>query len=171
MSICGRAIVVGMAGPENAVAGMRRESPGDADARGRRVFLAAVLATAVLAVVAGGLSRSPSAGAPAYALDSVLVYRLEVGLVVFAALYAVVVVVRLASHGMTPSRVGTAAVDLPQLAASVGEMQAGLGLTETTASHLFAELEDQAARLNEIEYMLSSKNAMERWSRDAPDGA
>lgn len=89
---------------------------------------------------------------------------------VFAALYAVVVVVRLASHGLTPSRVGTPAVDLPQLALSVGEMQAGLGLTETTASHLFAELEDQAARLDEIEYLLSRGNGVERRSRDAPDG-
>jgi hypothetical protein len=120
----------------------------------RRWFLAAVLLAGILAGLGGWSARPPGGWPPGYALDSTLVYRLEVGLVVFAALYSVLVVIRLASYGLTPSRVGTAAIDLPQLAASVGDADVVLTEAEQALRDVYGELANQKRRLDRLEHML-----------------
>jgi hypothetical protein len=63
------------------------------------------LAAAVFATGA----KHPSA----YALDSTLVYRSEVGFVIFLALYLFVVFTRLAYYGRTPDSIGPSGARLP----------------------------------------------------------
>jgi hypothetical protein len=106
-------------------------SPSGSDHR----FVSAVAASLAAALLAGATSVPPSGGPPGYALESSLVYRVEIGLVVFVVLYAVVVLVRLAAHGLTPSRVGTGAVDLPQLMETFGTVSGELGAGSWTDCH------------------------------------
>ena len=113
-------------------------------------FLLAVLAAVMIAASAAATTAVPSGGAPTYALDAALIYRVEVGLAVFLALYAVAVLVRLAAHGLTPGRVGTSSVELPQLMDIVGTK---LRNEETTIDDMLGTLEAHSARIEAIERM------------------
>ncbi|HEY4810778.1 MAG TPA: hypothetical protein VIH71_06940 [Solirubrobacteraceae bacterium] len=102
-------------------------------------FAGAVLVCGVLglaaAVFAGGARRPP-----AYALNSTLIYRCEIGGVVFVILYFVVVLTRLASYGRTPTSIGASGAKLPQLPhALLSDALAGY---QTVAARL-DELPDQ----------------------------
>jgi hypothetical protein len=111
-------------------------------------FLAAVMAVLVVAVLAGLVSSPPSQGAPSYALDSSLVYRLEIGMAFFLALYVTIVLVRLASHGLTPSSVGTAEVQLPQLVDTVdNELRA----SEIAIDDMLGMVEGLSLRMTMVE--------------------
>jgi hypothetical protein len=83
----------------------------------RRLVLPAVVLLAFIAALVGGmLAPAPAGGLPAVALASMLVWRVEVAAVVFAAAYAAIVTARLALHGQTYTRVGSGGIDIPQVA-------------------------------------------------------
>lgn len=75
----------------------------------------AVVAALVLAAAAALLVPAPAGAPPSYALDSRLVWRLEIGAAVATALHAAIVAVYLASHGLTVTRVGMDGVDIPRV--------------------------------------------------------
>lgn len=72
----------------------------------RRLFASLVVLFAVTAAVCG-LAADPPHPRPVYALESAAVYRAEIALAIFAALYLMTVTVRLAWHGQTFTRVGS----------------------------------------------------------------
>jgi hypothetical protein len=119
--------------------------------RANSVFLGAVIGAFAVAAFAGVLSDPPSRGVPSYALNASLVYRLEVGVAFFLALYAVTVLVRLAAHGLTPSRVGTTDVHLPQLMNTVGTVRGELEAGRTAIDDMLGTVGDHAARIADLE--------------------
>jgi hypothetical protein len=125
--------------------------PSDPPGRRSASFLGVVAVSLVVSGVMGAVSDPPLAGAPGYALDSPLVYRLEVGVVFFLVLYSVAVLVRLAAHGLTPSRVGTAAVHLPQLMDTVGIVNGELDAGRTVIDDMLSTVDDHAVRIADLE--------------------
>ena len=113
-------------------------------------FLGAVTAALSIALVVGAISTPPLHGVPAYALQSPLVYRLEIGVAFFVALYAVVILVRLAAYGLTPSRVGTGAIHLPQLARAVETVEKDLETRDKDIDDMLAMVRSQEARIDAI---------------------
>lgn len=93
---------------------------------------------------------------PPYALESPLIYRLEVGVVFFLTLYAVTVLIRLAAYGLTPSRVGTTAVHLPQLMNTVGAVSDELEAGQTVIDDMLGTVGDHAARIANLERSIKS---------------
>jgi hypothetical protein len=87
-------------------------------------------------------------------LQSSFVYRLEIGAVFFLAAYAITVLVHLAWHGMTPSRVGTAAIDLPQLFDTVGLVNGDRDAAETSMDDMLYLLDEHRIRLDSVEQCL-----------------
>jgi Na+/melibiose symporter-like transporter len=82
----------------------------------RRLLLFALVVAALAAAVAGSLlTHAVSARPPVYALGSALVWHAEVAALLFVALYAAIVTVRLAYHGMTFTHMGSRGVEIPQL--------------------------------------------------------
>jgi hypothetical protein len=69
------------------------------------VFALAVI-TCGLPGCTAGLFSEHAAQAPDYALKSMLIYRFEIGLLVFTGLYLALIVVRPAYHGHTLTRIG-----------------------------------------------------------------
>lgn len=81
----------------------------------RRLLLPAIVMLALgFASVAALTSPAPHR-LPATALGAVVVWRIEVAIVVFAALYGVVIVARLALHGETLTRVGRDGIEIPRV--------------------------------------------------------
>ncbi len=76
---------------------------------------------AVLATVAAGMiaatTATPPRPVPGYALGAELVYRTQVGLAVFVALYAATALSRLAYHGRTLTEIATTGIKLPDVGA------------------------------------------------------
>lgn len=125
-------------------------SIGDRDTTANGMFLVAVMVALALAASAGILSEPPDR-VPSYALGSPLVYRLEVGAAFFLTLYTVTVLVRLASHGLTPSRVGTAAVHLPQMVDTVGAVRGELEAGRTAIDDMLGTIADHGTRIVDLE--------------------
>jgi hypothetical protein len=111
-------------------------------------FLGAVTAALITALVIGAMSSPPRQGVPAYALQSPLVYRLEIGIAFFLAFYAVVVLVRLAAYGLTPSRIATAAIHLPQLARAVETVEEDLETRDRDIDDMLAMVRSQEERID-----------------------
>jgi hypothetical protein len=104
-----------------------------------------VLAALVLSLAAA-LATPPPQRLPGLALGAVLVWRVEIAAVVFAAGYAAIVTLRLALHGRTFTRVGSDGVEIPQ----VGLERAAAQTTQRTAEGLtesIGELRDGMQRL------------------------
>lgn len=90
----------------------------------RRAFPLVVLAVGLIAAV-GGIQAVPPPDVPTYALDSGVVYRCEVTLALFVALYLLVVAVFLSVEGKTVGKVTTTGFELPsELSGSVTMLQA-----------------------------------------------
>lgn len=85
----------------------------------RRLFPTLVLTFAAIAAIAG-LTATPPRPTPVYALQSAAVYRAEVALAVFAALYLMAVIVRLAWHGQTFTRVGSV-LEVPEVRRTIDD--------------------------------------------------
>jgi hypothetical protein len=113
-------------------------------------FLGAVTAALAIALVIGALSDPPPQGVPTYSLQSPLVYRLEIGIAFFLALYAVAVLIRLAAYGLTPSRIGTAAIHLPQLARAVETVEGDLETRDRDIDDMLAMVRSQEERIDGI---------------------
>jgi hypothetical protein len=79
-----------------------------------RPLVQSVAAALATAACTGALATPPAGGPPAYALGTLLVWRVEVAAAVAAALYAAIVVIALAFEGQTISRLGPGGVDIPQ---------------------------------------------------------
>jgi hypothetical protein len=123
---------------------------GDRGTTANGTFLVAVMAALALAAAAGALSEPPDR-VPSYALGSPLVYRLEVGAAFFLTLYTVTVLVRLASQGLTPSRVGTTAVHLPQMADTVGAVREELEAGRMVIDDMLGTIADHGTRIVDLE--------------------
>lgn len=81
----------------------------------RRYLLpATVLLTLALALVGAATAPAPHR-LPAVALGAVLVWRVEIAAALFAAAYGAIVVVRLALHGETLTRVGRDGIEAPRV--------------------------------------------------------
>jgi hypothetical protein len=90
----------------------------------RRAFPLLVGGVVVLAVAVGGFAMPPP-DVPAYALDSVVVYKCEVALASFLALYLLVVAILLAIEGRTVGKISTTGLELPsEISASVKRQHA-----------------------------------------------
>lgn len=137
--------------------GARSAGAGEGASRANRVFLFSVTAALVMASLVGAVADPPRGGTPPYALHSPLVYRLEVGAAFFVTLYSVTVLVRLASHGLTPSRVGTAAVQIPQLVDTVDAVSDDLADNERDIDDMLLKLEKHARRIHAIEQTISTR--------------
>ncbi|HXE45448.1 MAG TPA: hypothetical protein VN635_09625 [Conexibacter sp.] len=81
----------------------------------RRHALPAVVLLALGFALSGASTARVPHRLPAGALGCVLVWRVELGAVVFAGLYGVVVVARLALHGETLTRVGRDGIEIPRV--------------------------------------------------------
>ena len=82
----------------------------------RRLALPAVVLLALaLAACSAALAPLPRA-LPAVALGAALVWRVEVGAIMFAACYGAIITARLALHGHTYTRIGSAGIEIPQVA-------------------------------------------------------
>ncbi|HEX4807000.1 MAG TPA: hypothetical protein VFU94_13970 [Conexibacter sp.] len=90
----------------------------------RRYLLPAVVLLGLLLAVVGTATAHAPHRLPAVALGCVLVWRVEIGAIVFASLYGVVVVVRLALHGETLTRVGRDGIEIPRVGAVPGDRAA-----------------------------------------------
>ncbi len=86
----------------------------------RRGLLPAVVLLTLALALAGAATAPLPSRLPAVALGAVVVWRVEVASVVFAALYAVLVVARLALHGETLTRVGRDGIEIPRVGAVRG---------------------------------------------------
>jgi hypothetical protein len=87
-----------------------------------RPLFFAVLATVAAGVIAA-TTATPPRPVPGYALGAELVYRTQVGLAVFVALYAATALSRLAYHGRTLTEIGTTGIKLPDVGAVSDNLQ------------------------------------------------
>lgn len=76
------------------------------------LLVAGVLAACL---TAGALAPLPSSGAPAYALGARVVWHAEVAAALFALAYGAIVIVWLAFHGTTLTRLGSSGIEIPQV--------------------------------------------------------
>lgn len=111
--------------------------------RRRHALPAVVLLTLAIALTGAVTARSPHR-LPAVTLGSPLVWRVEIAAVVFTALYAVVVVVRLALHGETLTRVGRDGIEIPR----VGSPPAGGHAGQDDVAALAGRLKRLAASVD-----------------------
>lgn len=94
-----------------------------------RGFAAVVLLCGLLGLAAGLFSGGAN-HPPPYALGSTLVYHAEIGLVIFLALYILVVLTRLAYYGRTLTSIGASGARIPDvglLSSALDESQAAAG--------------------------------------------
>jgi hypothetical protein len=115
-----------------------------------RPFAFALIAAIVLSLVGGLRTPIPADGAPAYALQASIVYRIEVALAVFVALYLAAVTLRLAWYGRTFTRVGASGAEIPD----VRLIQAGVDHARQ-AERLIQEIQAELADLQQLESRLS----------------
>ena len=116
-------------------------------------FAGAVTACGVLGAAAGFLADS-APRAPDYALDSMLVYRFEIGLVVFVGLYLALVLIRLAYHGRTPTRIGASGADFPDiglLSNALSNLRDASGLMEAVPGEVADQIGDLEQRIATLE--------------------
>ncbi|HST38832.1 MAG TPA: hypothetical protein VLK58_04960 [Conexibacter sp.] len=73
----------------------------------------AVLVALAIGTIAGALVPPPSGEPPAYALGTLLVWRIEVAAFVAGVLYCAVIVVALARDGETIKWIGAGGVEIP----------------------------------------------------------
>jgi hypothetical protein len=117
------------------------------------VFAGAVSLAAAGAVVAALLVNVPPHGPPAATLDSEVLFRVAVGAIFFLVFYVVAVIVRLAFYGKTPTRIGTAGTDIPDISdlrQSVEEyasLEKSLSEMEERVTELAKNLDLRIARL------------------------
>lgn len=120
------------------------------------MWLAAAIVTAICAVVVGALLvPAPADGPPAYALDALLVWRVEVAVAVAAALYGAIVVVLLALRGMTLTRVGLDGVDIPPLDGGRGAeerraLRARIDAIESTVTAAIGDAQRSTGTLHQM---------------------
>ena len=117
---------------------------------GRRALFATVLTALALALASALLAPAPR-NLPAVALCAALVWRVEVAAIAFAAAYGAIVTARLALHGHTYTRVGSAGIEIPQVArmedGETTERIAGLETTVAQMENLMATLRARIAGL------------------------
>jgi hypothetical protein len=121
--------------------------------RPNRLFAGVVIAATALGGTGGALVHGPQHPSE-YALNSLLVYRIEVGLILFLALYISIVLVRLAYHGRTPSRIGAGGADLPDvslIADALSEFEAAAAKLATLPPALADRVEELERRIAELE--------------------
>jgi hypothetical protein len=135
--------------------GMARQTDG--------LFLGAVVAAVLVAAFVGVVTQPP---APPYALDSPLVDRLEVATAFFVTLYSLVVLIRLAARGLTPSRVGTGVVQLPQLTDTVGTVGDSFDNEETAIDDMLGALRRQSARIGDLERLVRENDGRQAKSHE-----
>jgi hypothetical protein len=80
-----------------------------------RLFALVVVGAIALALVGGLTTPTPNDGVPAYALEASIVYKIEIALAIFVALYIAVITLRLAWYGRTFTRVGASGAEIPDL--------------------------------------------------------
>jgi hypothetical protein len=90
----------------------------------RRLLPATVLLMLTLALVGAATAPAPHQ-LPAVALGAVLVWRVEIATIVFAAVYSAIVVTRLALHGETLTRVGRDGIEIPRVGSARAEDVSG----------------------------------------------
>ena len=78
----------------------------------------------------------PGQPLPAVAMSSGLVWRMEIGAIAFVLLYTVIVVVRLAAAGLTPIRLGTRGMELPQVVATIEKANQRLDIDHASVGDL-----------------------------------
>jgi hypothetical protein len=118
-----------------------------------RLFAISVAFAVAAAVVIGLLVKVPPDGPPGATLGSELVFRLAVGALFFLVFYLALVLVRLAYHGKTPTKIGTSGADFPDISdlrQSVEEyarLEESLSRMETEVTDLAQSLDLRIARL------------------------
>jgi hypothetical protein len=116
----------------------------------RFAFPLLVLLGALLAIGAALEADAPP-DIPSYALDSVVVYKCEVGLVLFLLVYVFVATVSLAMEGRTLGKISTTGIELPgELSASVAaqqELAEELGRVQREVTAQGADLAEDVACL------------------------
>lgn len=85
----------------------------------RHALPAVVLLALALALTGAATARVPGR-LPAVGLGSTLVWRVEIAAFLFGFLYGVVIVLRLALHGETLTRVGRDGIEIPRVGSPRG---------------------------------------------------
>lgn len=89
----------------------------------RRALPIAVLTALALTLVGATTAPAPDR-LPAVALGAVLIWRVEIAAVLYAAAYGVIITARLALHGETLTRVGRDGIEVPRVGAERPEANA-----------------------------------------------
>ena len=111
----------------------------------RRLVLPLAVLSALSAALTGALLAPAPGQLPALALGSTLAWRVEVAAIVFVAAYGAIVTTRLALHGHTYTRVGSAGIEIPQIQRETSDV-----VERTTKIELsLDELGDAIETLNE----------------------
>jgi hypothetical protein len=114
----------------------------------------------VLGIVAG-LFAPGTNHPPAYALDSMFVYRGEIGLVSFGTLYLVAILTRLAYYGRMPTSIGASGAQLPDVGLvsnALDSSQATAMLVRELRRELTDELADVRARVAALDRALGESD-------------
>jgi hypothetical protein len=90
----------------------------------RRLLPAVVLAALMLAVIGAVATPAPQR-LPSIALGAVVVWRVELAVIVFVAIYGAIVATRLALHGETLTRIGRDGIEIPRVGSARAEEGAG----------------------------------------------
>jgi hypothetical protein len=118
----------------------------------RRALFATVL-TALALALAGALLAPAPRDLPAVALGAALVWRVEVAAILFAAAYGAVVTARLALHGHTYTRVGSAGIEIPQVARVEAEEKTDRGTAaEIAINGIQRSVEELIERVDALEH-------------------
>lgn len=118
------------------------------------MLLSAVCVAAAIALAVGLLAAVPTAGPPAVALNSEVVFRIEVGAIVFAVLYGLVVAIRLAFWGKTFTKLGTTGAEIPdvsELRKSVKEYAGLENALDQISAQIVAITENLDTRVSRLE--------------------
>jgi hypothetical protein len=117
-------------------------------------LLIAVCAVACVALATGLLVATPTPGPPAVALNSEVVFRIEVGAIVFVVLYGFVVAIRLAFFGKTFTKLGTTGAEIPDVSELRKSVQEYAGLEralDQINAQIVAVAENLDARVSRLE--------------------
>jgi hypothetical protein len=118
-----------------------------------RPFAAALALATVLAVVAGASVDEPAITTD-WMLRSSIVYHGEVGLATFLALYVLIVLHRLAYHGLTPTKFGKHGAEIPDVTLIEEALENNKAAATSIAEardHLLEEIEGLRRRVDDLE--------------------
>jgi hypothetical protein len=117
----------------------------------RRIVLPLAVLLALAAALTGALLTPAPGQLPGIALGSTLVWRVEVAALIFVAAYGAIVTTRLALHGHTYTRVGSAGIEIPQIQRETSDVVERTARLETSLDELGALVRTLNQRFTALE--------------------